>query len=678
MRRPATDKKNGPLWSWALIGLLGAALGWGAAAQTCIKAGGYPFGPWPEDWRYADTNLPMIGSADGFFFMSQANLALDRGYAGLPSFSKLTAAISQISARPVEAVAFYLSLIFHLGLGLLAVAWGRLLKMDRFSAFLACVLIALMPAWLERAGPGCFDTDLPILLFWQAGLYFLARVTAVENDRLAWLNLIPALISFSLLSWIWTSGLGLALGSLAIWAFLFLPRAVWSLKARLAVGVVLTAWLASLVLLPQGQAPAPVVILEIIHSRMALAFGAKTELFYSSIKELYPLSFWKLLEKIGGGVPGGVLALAAGLWGAKKLPALRLPLLVGFICLGAGLKSNRLVYLGVYPLALTAGFLPNLLRDWALGRAKSSAGSRLSWAAGLALSLGLMFSCFYWGAFKRDLDMRWERAHDRLLEALRNDLEGGDATRAYLWNWWDDGYFLAARTELKPLFDGGSQTHTLAYIAARPFLMDDRRTAARWMRFFAIRGEAGLAPLIQVWGPEEAWTKLEELLSADTPAEAAQEAAQLPGGVSWLFPEGKVYWYMPSYFFRLSSWWVPLGLSREPDRALIRPHLAPIGRDEFRYDAESQSLTISQELWDRGYKNFGRVFRTDDSPLIPPWPTGGAPYIVYSEKNSHAYITDQLGIRTLPLYMMAPGGPELLNFRPLAVDSDWGGVWEVL
>ncbi|UQZ91419.1 hypothetical protein C4J81_19165 (plasmid) [Deltaproteobacteria bacterium Smac51] len=644
------------------------------AGQTIIKAGGFEPGAWPEAWRYADTGLPMISSADGFYFMEQANRLLEGGVGRADNFSRFTAALARISSQPVEIVAFYTSLLFHLALGLLAVAWGRLLNGGRFSTFLACVAAGLMPAWLERAGPSRFDTDLPILLFWQVGLFFLVKASlCLKKGSPGVVNLVLALLSFIIMGWFWKSGLGFAAGSLLVWAFLFTPYRFFSFKARLATGAVLLAWLSALVILPPEQAPAPTSLLIWISDHFTLAFGGRAELFYSSIKELYPLSFAELMEKTGGSLWGGLAFMAAAALAVWKLPPLRLPVLLGFICIFAGLRSNRLVYLGLFPLALSAGFLPAVLSNLIAGR---SIARRLYWAAGAGLWAVMMYSCVVWGA-SRDLDIRWEGAHDRLVEELRQET---GAETAGLWNWWDDGYFLAARTKgMKPLFDGGNQTHTMAYIAAHPFMMDDRRAAARWMRFFAIRGEAGLEPLRRVWGRNEAWDKLETVLKVESPEEAAEYLAEIPGGVDWVFPPGRVYWYMPGYFVKISNWWIALGLSREPDKNLVKPHIEKIERDKFFYDAEKKSLTITQDLWDRGYKNFGMVFNTGVSPLSPPWPSGGSPYIIFSDNNHrNAYITDELGIRSLPLYMLVPGGQTPPNFRPLAVDYDWGGVWEIL
>ncbi len=663
---------------WALAGLLGAALGWFLAAAAIIEAGGHPFGGWPEAWRYADGDQPMIFSADGFYYLHQAETALGGASMNVPPFSRLTALISKLSSRPATWAAFYMSLFVHLALGLVTAAWGRRLKAGLVGVFLAALAAALMPAWMERAGPGEFDTDMAIVLFWQSGLFFLAAAGPANWSARRFFDIPVALICFALLVIFWKPGLGLALASLGTWAMLLPPIGIWRLKARLAVVGLASVWLALLVFLPPAKAPAPGFVMEYFNSHFALAFGVRDELFYASIKELSSLNYLSFMEEVGGNPAGALGFLAAGILLAARRPAARLPLLLALLCIVAGFKSNRMIYLGSFPLALALGCLPSLLAETVLGRLPRL-NCRAGWAAGLLLSLALLAACLHW-ALNRELDIRWERGHDRLAEALR--AESGGAGTAKLWNWWDDGYFLAARSGgMTPLFDGGSQTHIIAYIAARPFLMGDRRAASRWMRFFAIRGERGLAPMFAIWGLNGAYNILELVFSTedrkDLPANVSQKAKKLPGGLNWFFPKGKVYWYLQGNFFKISNWWVPLGLSRKPDKDLVRPHLETIGRNQFLYDEAQKSLTVAQDLWDRGYKNFGGVFNASKTSLAPPWPDGGAPYIVYSDTHKNAYITDELGFKTLPLLMMISGGYPA-HFRPVAFDEDWGGVWEVL
>lgn len=682
-----SEKKAGPggVWYiWTLAGLLGGALGWFAAAATVIEAGGQAFGQWPEIWRYADTKLPMISSADGFHYLSQAENFARGALPDAHPIARLVVTLSNAVGQPLEWGAFYLSLFTHLGLGLCLAAWCRRLGAGYAGAFLAAFLMALMPGWIERGGASKFDTDLMILLFWQAGLFFLAGASGEERlGRRFAFTLAAALASFALLALFWEIGLALGLVTLAVWAFVFPPPGVWGVKLRLIVTALGAAWLAALFLLPREWAPAPAWLMQYVDYLRwlgSLAFGEREELFYSSIKELKSLTFPELTDKVGGSLAGGLGFMLAALILFIRRRGVRMALLLAVACILAGMKSNRLVYLGLFPMALAAATLPAMLTEIAYSRLPRLS-SRITWCGGLVLLMLLIFSAFQWDC-ARNLDYRWEREHDVLLEPLREEGAEGGA----FWNWWDDGYFLAARAPgSTPLFDGGSQDHITAYIAAHPLVMDDRRAAARWMRFFALHGQRWLAmtPLINLWGDlAQAYANLELIFGAenlaDLPPPLLAQINTLPGGAEYLFPKGRVYWYLPANFLNLANWWVPLGLAPQPDEALVnRRHLEIIERNKFAYDETQKSLTVTQDLWGRGYKNFGQVYNVSKQALAAPWPRGGAPYIVYSDFGRRAYICDDFTIKSLPVYMMATGG-NLPQFKRLSYAEDWGGLWEIL
>lgn len=642
-----------------------------------VQLGG-AWGVWPETWRYADSGLPVLLTADGYYFLSEAGRAgLTGASTQTPALSLLALVAARLSGASLEAVAFYLPLFFSLTLGFLTLAWSRLAGAGIGPSALAALATALIPAWVDRGGPGMFDTDMVIVFLWQ--LELLGLVLAGRPGwslRARGLAGGGALVAWLLLSWFWKPGLFLGLASLIAWVIFFLPPSrFWSYKLRTALTIAAVAWGGSILLLPSALAPAPTALANYASDLFSLAFGLRSDLFYSAIAELQPLAPAKWLEFIGGTAGGGLLILAAAAVLFVTTPSSRLPLALGLICLAAGLRANRFAYLGAFQLALSLGLLPHTLPQ-------VTARFRPGWAAlarplGLLLVLGLIASCGYWAYHRgRDFEPRWKIGDDRLALALGQ----AASPEARLWNWWDDGYFLAARAGREPLFHGGSQTSTVAYIAAHPFLMEDRAAAARWMRFFALRGEAGLAPLIQAWGPNKAWEKLEALLNLPDPGQAeAADLAKLPGGVEWLLPPGQVFFFLPRSLISTSGWWTTVGASRVPDPALLRRHIEAVARAEFKYVPQTNELYLSQDLLDRGYSQFGEVWNTRIKPLAPPWPQTRPPYLVFSEENDYyGYIVDQWGLKSLPVALLTPGGVELDKFNPVAIDYEWGGVWEVL
>lgn len=627
---------------------------------------------WPETWRYADTGRPVLLTADGYYFLNEAGPT--GANPNTPPLSILLRFLGELLSCPLEPLAFYLPLVFSLALGLLALVWARLAGIGLIPAALAALATAMVPAWIDRGGPGMFDTDMLIALLWQ--LELLGLVLAVRPERPSrgrWLAFGGALIAWLFLGWFWKPGFFLGLASLGVWVVFCLPPwRFWSYKVRAALTIAAGAWGCSLLLLPPAQAPAPAYLAEYVSDLFSLAFGLRSDIFYTAIKELQPLSLDEWLQYLGGTVGGGLVVLAAALALFITVPAARLPLALGLVLAAAGLRSNRFTYLGALPLALSMGFLPHTLprlaeRFWPRGRT-------LARPLGLVLVLGLMGSCGYW-AYHREFEPGWKTGDDRLALALGQAAPAG----AKIWNWWDDGYFLAARTGHPPFFDGGSQTATLAYIVAHSFLIEDRDAAARWIRFFAVRGQAGLAPLIRAWGPDEAWNKLEAMLNLEDPRRAdPTDLAALPGGADWLLPEGRVFFYLPRSLTSLSGWWTAVGASRTPDPSLVRRHIDAIAKNEFKYVPQTKELYLAQQLIDRGYSQFGEVRNTSEQPLAPPWPQTSAPYLVFSEENDYyAYIVDLWGIKSLPVALLAPGGVGLEKFKPVALDYEWGGVWEV-
>ena len=200
------------------------------------------------------------------------------------------------------------------------------------------------------------------------------------------------------------------------------------------------------------------------------------------------------------------------------------------------------------------------------------------------------------------------------------------------------------------------------------------------MRFFALRGEAALAPLRQAWGGEDAvWGNLEAVLSAADPARILAGLPPLSTGGDWLFPEGRVYLYLPQRFLRLSQWWIALGTSREPLASQRRLHIDAFPKTTFRYDAERGQVAVPEAVLRKGYADFGGVFITSREPLAEPFGGGKpGPYLVTSDSTPWLYIVDELAIGSVAFRLMAPGGAPLPGFAPLAVDYVTAGVWEVL
>lgn len=630
--------------------------------------------------RYSDTGLPMLAESDGYFHLwrAKAILAGQADWAAEPPLSALAALAGALARVPVELVAFWLPALFGVACGVWFWAFGRLMGAPRPYCALAAFAGALVPAWFARCCPGWFDTDPGIAFFWLGGLYATARLSLAPGRPAAPHALLLAACC-ALLAWWWKPGLAMAPFFLLIWAasFPLAGQKPWR-TIRLATLLAILAAAAALLLLPPASLPETLARHRdymLIHAQMVL--GRTSDAALLSIDELAPLPPLELLRKLGGNAVSGACALAAAGLLFLRAPRQALFLLPSLAAALLALSAQRFVFFAALPVALGIGLLPWLAAQWlrqpgAAGRIpRSRLALSLAWCASAAMLASLAHA-----QTTTELRFSFQTPQDRLVLTLRRVAP----QNARLWNWWDDGYFLAARSGLAPLFHGGSQTGRMGYIAARPLVSDDPLLARRWIRLFALRGEGALAPLRAALGDEDAaWQALEKILASPDMGAPLSALPRLAEGPGWFAPEGRVFLYLPQRFLRLSMWWMGMGGSRSHDVASFKPHIDSFRRTNFRYDPARNRVELPPEVLAKGYKDFGGVFVTSRSPLAPPFgaDTPG-PYIVTSELSPWLYIVDEGAIRSVGFRLLAPGGAPLPGFSPVVANYAYGGLWEVL
>lgn len=626
-----------------------------------------------EGLRYADSNLPMITAADGFFYLHQAQEYLRAGVRASP-LAASTAEIVRHTGVALEYAAFWLPPLSALGMLFWYLGWARLLHLSPCLTGVAVLAGTLVPAWMERSRPGWFDTDPGIAVLWNGCLWATACLGWPGPERRRLLPFLVLVFCGLSLAWWWKPGAVLLPLCLLLWgATFFYARTRREAAARLGTAAILLAGGLLAALLPDAWLPDPAATgraYALEHLRLIL--GWKEGAIFASIAEISAVAPRVFLTALGGSAGGGLILLTATLLFCLRQRTAAWFLLPGLLMLILGMRGERFLYLTALPLGLAAACLPRNLG--ALSERLCGRSATAIVAAALLLVL-LGGSQFHWL-------LRWtpggyfRTAEDRVAVLLRRS----SPPDAAVWAWWDDGYFLRARTRLRPLFDGGSQEPLRAWIAARPLVMENPLQARRWIRFFALRGVAGLAPLTAAWGGEEAaWQHLETIFAAPAPLPLLQSLPPLPGGTrQWLFPEGRVFLFLSQRVLRLSQWWLPLGLQRHPDRADIRPHIDVFPKIGFRHDPATRSLTLPEAAVRKGYAHIGAVLETDVSPLGPPWPAVPGPYAVTSPHSPWLYIANEYSIRSLPLRLMAPGGAEIPGFSLVAADYAAAGAWEVL
>jgi hypothetical protein len=654
--------------------LAGSALGYAAAAAIWLqRLAGY-------DLHYNDTRLPMLTEADGYFhlFRSQELLAGKAAWLQEPALSVVGALLQLVTRLPLELIAFWLPAVLGLASGIWFWAWGKLLRAPLLQTALAACIGSLVPVWFWRASPGWYDTDPGIVFLFHGCLYATARLgLSPGRPRLPHALLLG--LSALALAWWWRPGGFLLPLCLLLWGATF-PLAkdpVWR-RARLATLAALCLGGVFFLLLP-ALLPAPVLhAREYLMAHAAMLREHGREAVFASINELSPSGFLDVLAGLGGNAATGVLALCCVLLLCWRHPRECVFFLPSFLAVGMTVFATRFLFFAALPVALGVGLLPGMLPELLshprLGAARlpgkfSKALALLVVAAILAGSIQVQRTC--------PLKLYFQEPQDRLALALKRFAP----PEAQLWNWWDDGYFLAARSGHAPLFDGGSQTPRMAYIAAHPLLAEDPLFARRWIRFFALRGkEAALEPLRAAWGDDATvWKHLDEVFAAADPAAALAALPPLAPGAGWLLPQGRVFLYLPQRFLKITTWWMGLGSAPDADARTFRAHVDVFERTLFRFNPALGQVILPQEAIRKGYTDFGGVYLTNRTPLAPPWGGGKpGPYVVTSDLTPWLYIVDELALRSVGFRLLAPGGAALPGFAPVLVNYAYGGLWEVL
>jgi len=629
---------------------------------------------------YNDTGTPMLGEADGYFHLWRSLELLQGKASGFdePALSVLGAAVRTITSAPMENVAYWLPSILALATGLWLWSWAKLLGAGLASRALATFVGGFIPAWFMRACPGWFDTDPGIAFFWHGSLFATACLS-LSPGRPALRHALLLVTCTLLLSWWWKPGLAMLPLCLALWGgtFFFSQKPAWR-KIRLATGVAVLTGAALFLALPATLLPQFFVAFRdyaLQHAHMSL--GQIPDAALLSIDELSPLPALEILAELGGNAVSGTFALAAVGLLFLRAPRACVFLLPSLATIILALFAQRFLYFAALPVALGVGLLPWLLKN--LRQRPRFAGKgpsarvigALAWGACAVLTLSLVH-----GLSEKPFNFPFQEPQDRIAQTLKR-VAPPDAK---LWNWWDDGYFLAARSGHLPLFHGGSQTGQMAFIAAHPLVSDDPQFARRWIRFFALRGDKALPPLRAAWGDDSAvWATLGEVLSAPDVGATLAKLPPIDGGAAWLEPQGRVFLYLPQRFLRLSMWWIGLGRTPNHDVRTFKPHIDTFRRTDFGFNAAQSQVILPKEVLAKGYTDFGGVFVTNRTPLVPPFGGGvPGPYIVTSELSPWLYIVDESAIRSVGFRLLAPGGLHLPGFAPVVVNYAYGGLWEVL
>ncbi len=626
---------------------------------------------------YADTHTPMITAADGFYYLAAAQEYIGQNIRP-PALSWLAAFVHFVTGITLHNVAFWMPPFITLALFFCYAAWGRVLAFSPLTTFFAALIGSLIPAWLERSRIGWFDTDPGIGLLWNVCLVATAILSLPSNtpasqkisvaDYKTHIIAVSVLLTAApLLAWWWKPGAALAPFCLSVWGLTFFwAKTKTEYYARLITLALCLIAACVILLTPHSISPTIAGLRHYALDHARLVLGIRGDIIATSIEEIatFPLKY--SFKTLAGHWISGVFLLGTLACFALRYPRSLLFLLPSIVALCLGFFSERFLYLSALPLGLAAASFGQSVATWL-----KQEGVRRHAINAISIAI-ILLPLVHWlwnwtphGYFLRE--------HDAVAAELRRS----SPPNAPVWNWWDDGYFLRARAGLTTFFDGGSQDPLRAFITARPLMTEDLRFARRWIRFFSLRGIHALDPLTQHYqSADKAWDELEKIFAADR---TDSSITALPPQIQdWLFPTGPVYLYFSQRILTLSQWWGPLGLSRNPKKEDIRPCVDVFKVSTFYYNPETKHLILPEAVQARGYTGFTDIYETVSKPIKPPFPQGEGLFAINSPFSGWLYLTTRKGLTSLPIRLLAPGGIELEGFRPVAIDYDYAGAWEVL
>ncbi|SFM67411.1 STT3 domain-containing protein [Thermodesulforhabdus norvegica] len=635
---------------------------------------------------YYDGNKPLVTTMDGYYY-----LRLSREYARGDFGSKddlspigkkpqpfsllplLSASVHKVSKIPIEKIAFFLPVILSSLMALIYVAWGMVLG-GPFLALASSIVGGSVYYWYTRTCLGRFDTDALIPVFTYGIPYLVYKYTKADTFRAAapWgATAILCGIAFCLwwLPAFYASPV-LIIGTYAISIFAYNR----SKTERILKLCVLTAGcitsilviLSYIGLLPQFKVFRPLIgLLSLVtHS----AEPAEPSIS-ASISELAPLSLAYFKTYVAGSWAFFVFSTSGFLMlllsRKKELIFLTIPLLAGFM----SFFSRRFLIFLIPLFALSLGYFLHTSGSY-LRRRYGPA------SAGVFAILAIAITAFSVGkrAYTTFIPPRLTAHHVAIAKAVNN----GHLPSELVWSWWDYGYFLEYFTEKRVLIDGGSQGGIRPFVAAYPFVQENPAVAARWIRFFAHHGPAGIHKINRYTGGTEKTVKLlEKIFSSPQNLPHLLVIHSFPQKLDWkkyFFPEsGKVYIFLPFEMIPATYWWYYYGTwglklnGGDPAQALILPPGTVIDGHRGVVFVNQKQLPLASLYIFRDRPEptlyLDRYFRS--SGLLAIIGKRGS-YIMTSN------LKDSIFFKLLFTPYSVP------YFRSIKYIPEYGGIWEVL
>lgn len=640
-----------------------------------------------ESQNYAAEGRPLLRNLDGYSYLRHARdigkgtysrhdalRGAARPYPP-PLLSGITAWTSMLTGQPLESVAYILPvcLSFLMGVALMHAGWliGNLWTglVAMFAAFAAGF-------WTSRAGPGFYDTDcLNPTLVLSVCLFLYSFLKNDGRERLLPLGLLVLTLCVLAVWWqLWPVVLALCFCTYAL--TLPVRASGFERGIKLTLGTGILACVGFLALYAAGiVSTGPAMFVSFV-DHLRLSMGAETGTFADMGRAVQQLSVF--LPDAGKDVFAGWGAVGLALAGLCLL-AFRRPLfavsLVPCVVLGAGSFFSARYYIFATPV-LALGYA-----YFAVSAARLFRMPLFAPVSGLKEALfALGFVAFLAPGMVAVATKDIPPAVPAGDAILAQSLPAKVPEDAVVWCWWDTGYQVQYHSGLATVSDGGRLEPERMFAVAYALAATDAAMAARWMRFFVVRGELGVRRL-ESWagGREELYRLVEQVFSS--PSRLRETLARY--GVSadertreFLFPKTapEIVLFIHGGILDDAFWWERFGRSslllRTEDRRLIvdRIPLADVG-------IERKSGVV--ELPERGEARISALVDVSSNGVnLTEYPQSGPVCVVHHDKGV-VYSIDPVLFDSVALRLLYR--PETLDgvFEPLEAQLGQRGAWRI-
>ncbi len=484
----------------------------------------------------------------------------------------INASASRITGLSLEKIAFYLPVFFSCFMILVYLAWGMSLWNIRFFVISASIGSVVF-YWYTRTCLGRFDTDSLIPFFTYIIPYFVYKFTTSSNVKFKVLNLFLTVLT-SLLFICWWIPAKYLIMPLVFFTYSLSVFTVKSSKieSTIKVGILILSVvgivffiLAYFSIIPRRIVPPRMIgLLDLITHRGMPGFPDVSK----SISELASLSFSKVAIKIANSKLILAFSLIGLLWLIKERIRIFLFLSVPVSLAILSLKASRLLIFYTPLFAMGIAFMIcKLSSQKIIARNKV-----VEYTMAIVLTTIVLYLTGF-RSFKYTIPPKPTSHHVSIAKSIYT----GYDPQEVIWSWWDYGYFLEYITKKRTFADGGSQDPLRVFITAFPLAQKDYQVAAGWIRLFAIRDVNLFWSLKSFIKSEQKTVEfIKSVFTSPENLETYVKQYKLPSN-NWkqiLFPEGRVYLYLPFDMINKSGWWFYFGTwdfnNKEGKRPFVR------------------------------------------------------------------------------------------------------------